>query len=37
VVLMHDGPNERGQTVDAVARLIPELRAEGWRFDRPAR
>ncbi|WP_245950659.1 polysaccharide deacetylase family protein [Saccharothrix carnea] len=37
VVLMHDGPNERGQTVDAVARLIPELRADGWRFDRPAR
>lgn len=37
VVLMHDGPADRGQTVDAVDRVIPELRAEGWRFDLPAR
>ncbi|WP_238412826.1 polysaccharide deacetylase family protein [Saccharothrix deserti] len=36
VVLMHDGPADRGQTVDAVDRLIPELRADGWRFDLPA-
>ena len=34
VVLMHDGPNERGQTVDAVARLIPELRADGYRVGK---
>jgi peptidoglycan/xylan/chitin deacetylase (PgdA/CDA1 family) len=37
VVLMHDGPADRGQTVDAVDRVIPLLRADGWRFDRPAR
>ena len=47
VVLMHDGPpayDEAGRpvpnragTVEAVARVIPELEAEGWRFARPAR
>lgn len=37
VVLMHDGPNDRGQTVDAVDQVIPRLRADGWRFDLPAR
>lgn len=37
VVLLHDGPNDRGQTVDAVDRIIPELRAGGWRFDLPAK
>jgi peptidoglycan-N-acetylglucosamine deacetylase len=37
VVLLHDGGGDRSQTVDAVARIVPELRAEGWRFTRPAR
>ncbi|NUT92551.1 MAG: polysaccharide deacetylase family protein, partial [Saccharothrix sp.] len=37
VVLMHDGPASRANTVDAVARIIPELRRAGYRFDRPAR
>ncbi|WP_435108257.1 polysaccharide deacetylase family protein [Nocardiopsis synnemataformans] len=37
VVLLHDGGGDRGQTVDAVARIIPALRAEGWHFTRPAR
>ena len=47
VVLLHDGPvvyDEAGQpttfragTVEAVARVIPELKAEGWRFHQPAR
>jgi len=37
VVLMHDGGGDRGQTVEAVDRIIPELRAEGWKFDTPAR
>lgn len=37
VVLLHDGGGDRTQTVDAVARIIPELRADGWRFTRPAR
>ncbi|MDR6592977.1 polysaccharide deacetylase family protein [Saccharothrix longispora] len=37
VVLMHDGPDDRAQTVEAVDRVIPLLRADGWRFDRPAR
>ncbi|SDQ64961.1 polysaccharide deacetylase family protein [Quadrisphaera sp. DSM 44207] len=47
VVLLHDGPvvyDEAGQpqsfragTVEAVARVVPELKAEGWRFTKPAR
>ena len=37
VVLLHDGGGDRSQTVDAVARIVPELRADGWRFTRPAR
>ncbi|MGY1726784.1 polysaccharide deacetylase family protein [Geodermatophilus sp. SYSU D01062] len=37
VVLMHDGGGDRRQTVDAVDRLIPLLREQGWRFDRPAK
>ncbi len=37
VVLLHDGGGDRGQTVEAVDRIIPRLRAKGWRFDLPAR
>lgn len=37
VVLMHDGGGDRVQTIEAVAEVIPELKAAGWRFDRPAR
>ncbi|GAB3200466.1 chitooligosaccharide deacetylase NodB [Geodermatophilus arenarius] len=37
VVLMHDGGGDRSQTVDAVDRLVPLLREQGWRFDRPAK
>jgi peptidoglycan/xylan/chitin deacetylase (PgdA/CDA1 family) len=38
VVLMHDGPAmDRSGTVEAVARVIPELQAEGWRFVQPDR
>lgn len=43
VVLLHDGDGgsdgggDRGQTIEAVARVVPELRAGGWRFTRPAR
>ncbi|PWW24833.1 peptidoglycan/xylan/chitin deacetylase (PgdA/CDA1 family) [Geodermatophilus normandii] len=38
VVLMHDGPvMDRSGTVEAVARVVPELRAEGWRFHQPDR
>ena len=32
VVLLHDGGGDRSQTVDAVDRIIPGLRANGWRF-----
>ncbi|MBV1853722.1 polysaccharide deacetylase family protein [Catellatospora tritici] len=35
VVLMHDGGGDRSQTVDAVDRIIPELRAQHWRFTLP--
>lgn len=37
VVLLHDGPGDRSQTVDAVDTIIPELRAQGWRFTLPQR
>ena len=38
VVLLHDGPAmDRSGTVEAVARVIPELKAEGWRFHKPDR
>ncbi|MFC8448738.1 polysaccharide deacetylase family protein [Kitasatospora sp. NPDC057223] len=37
VVLLHDGGGDRSQTVEAVDRIIPRLRARGWRFDTPAR
>lgn len=36
VVLLHDGGGDRSQTVEAVDRIIPELKAKGWRFDEPA-
>jgi peptidoglycan-N-acetylglucosamine deacetylase len=37
VVLLHDGGGDRSRTVDAVARLLPRLKARGWRFTEPAR
>jgi peptidoglycan/xylan/chitin deacetylase (PgdA/CDA1 family) len=37
VVLMHDGGGDRSQTVEAVDRIIPELRAGGWRLTLPLR
>ncbi|GAA0938083.1 polysaccharide deacetylase family protein [Virgisporangium aurantiacum] len=37
VVLMHDGGGDRSQTVEAVNRTIPLLRAAGYRFTLPAR
>jgi peptidoglycan/xylan/chitin deacetylase (PgdA/CDA1 family) len=37
VVLLRDGGGDRSQTVTAVARVVPQLRAEGWHFARPAR
>ncbi|HEY9290885.1 MAG TPA: bifunctional polysaccharide deacetylase/glycosyltransferase family 2 protein [Microlunatus sp.] len=33
VLLMHDSGGNRSQTVAALRRLIPELRAEGYRFE----
>jgi cellulose synthase/poly-beta-1,6-N-acetylglucosamine synthase-like glycosyltransferase/peptidoglycan/xylan/chitin deacetylase (PgdA/CDA1 family) len=33
VVLMHDGGGNREQTVEALDRLIPTLKARGWRFN----
>ena len=35
VVLLHDGGGDRGDTVEAVDRAIPILRADGWRFTLP--
>ena len=32
IVMMHDGGGNRSQTVAALRRLIPELRARGFRF-----
>jgi peptidoglycan-N-acetylglucosamine deacetylase len=37
VVLLHDGGGDRSGTVQAVDRVVPELRREGWRFTLPAR
>jgi peptidoglycan-N-acetylglucosamine deacetylase len=37
VVLMQDGGGDRIDTVLAVDRIIPELKAQGWPFDLPAR
>ncbi|MGY1855967.1 polysaccharide deacetylase family protein [Modestobacter sp. SYSU DS0290] len=37
VALLHDGGGDRSGTVEAVDRLITELRAQGWRFTLPAR
>ena len=47
VVLLHDGPvvyaadgtpeSFRAGTVEAVARVLPELKADGWRFHQPDR
>lgn len=36
VVLLHDGPGDRSQTVEAVDRIIPEFQADGWHFTLPA-
>ncbi|WP_328346463.1 polysaccharide deacetylase family protein [Micromonospora sp. NBC_00421] len=35
VVLMHDGGGDRRQTVTAVDRAVPALRARRWRFTLP--
>ncbi|GIG41694.1 polysaccharide deacetylase family protein [Cellulomonas phragmiteti] len=35
VVLLHDGGGDRSATVEAVARVIPTLRAAGWTFTVP--
>jgi peptidoglycan/xylan/chitin deacetylase (PgdA/CDA1 family) len=35
VVLLHDGGGDRSQTVEAVARVVPELLERGWHFDLP--
>ncbi|WP_243769812.1 bifunctional polysaccharide deacetylase/glycosyltransferase family 2 protein [Amycolatopsis acidicola] len=37
VVLFHDAGGDRSQTVAALERLIPQLRAEGWTFDTVSR
>jgi peptidoglycan/xylan/chitin deacetylase (PgdA/CDA1 family) len=32
IILMHDGGGDRTQTIAAVARIVPELRRQGYRF-----
>ena len=32
IVLLHDGGGDRSQTVRAIERLVPQLRARGFRF-----
>jgi len=32
IVLLHDGGGDRSQTVAAIERLVPQLRARGFRF-----
>nr|WP_052478668.1 polysaccharide deacetylase family protein [Kibdelosporangium sp. MJ126-NF4]CEL19875.1 putative hydrolase [Kibdelosporangium sp. MJ126-NF4]CTQ97099.1 putative hydrolase [Kibdelosporangium sp. MJ126-NF4] len=36
VITLHDAGGDRSQTVAAMERLLPELAAEGWKFDLPA-
>lgn len=36
IILLHDGGGDRSQTVEAVATLIPRLRADGWTFTVPS-
>ncbi|MFG1911091.1 bifunctional polysaccharide deacetylase/glycosyltransferase family 2 protein [Kribbella sp. NPDC048928] len=33
VLLMHDAGGDRGQTIEALTRLLPRLKARGFRFD----
>jgi cellulose synthase/poly-beta-1,6-N-acetylglucosamine synthase-like glycosyltransferase/peptidoglycan/xylan/chitin deacetylase (PgdA/CDA1 family) len=33
VLLLHDGGGDRAQTIAALARLVPQLRARGYRFS----
>lgn len=33
IIIFHDGPNSSQATVDAVKRIIPELKHEGYQFD----
>ena len=35
VVLLHDGGGDRSATVEAVRRVIPRLRSDGWTFTVP--
>ena len=43
IALLHDGAaagaasTDRRGTVEALAQVLPELRAEGWQFHKPAR
>ncbi|MGA5304548.1 transglycosylase domain-containing protein [Nucisporomicrobium flavum] len=37
VVLVHDGGGDRAQTVEALRKLIPKLKSQGWTFDLPER
>ncbi|MFJ4415007.1 polysaccharide deacetylase family protein [Streptomyces sp. NPDC088925] len=37
VVLCHDGGGDRAQTVTALRRFLPRLRADGWDLVRPDR
>ncbi|COH08713.1 peptidoglycan N-acetylglucosamine deacetylase A [Streptococcus pneumoniae] len=32
IVLLHDGGNDRSQTVAALAKILPELKKQGYRF-----
>lgn len=34
IVLLHDGREHRGQTVEALRRLVPKLREQGYEFVR---
>ena len=36
VILLHDGLGDRSQTVQAVDRIIPQWKSQGWTFTLPA-
>lgn len=33
IIIFHDGPNSSAATVNAVKQIVPELKAQGWKFD----
>lgn len=33
IILLHDGGEDRSETIKTLSRIIPELEADGWKFS----